>query len=308
MGNKTKRKYHKKRSKRSNRSKKIYKNYSKNQSKKVFKKLNCSPKTDFNYTCYSNDSLEKLKRKWNKSHSHHKILTNNPKKIWNELKDKMDNKCNTEKCWLNQQFIKNDLDSELSSFTFAPVAPDKWKRNPNEWLTSDDIVKVMKQFEHKYPSFVFIGPSPIDYDNKKLFGQCVWNQLCNFNLKTHIKKGKKKIGIIFNTDTHDLPGAHWICMFIDVNNKYIYYFDSNADPTPRHVTKFANNVKKQGNALGIKFKYYKNDTEHQKSDTECGMYVLYVISQLLKNKMDPIDFDKRVKDKEMEELRKILFN
>lgn len=293
-------------------SKKISKNRSKkrskNRSKKEFKKLNCSLKKEFDFTCFTSNSLEKLKQKWNRTHPASKILTNNPKEIWNKLKDQLDNKCTTEKCWLNQKFIKKDLDSELSSYTFAPVAPEKWKKNPNEWLTSDDIIRVMKQYEYKYPEFIFIGPSPIDYDNKKLFGQCVWNKLCNFNLKRQIKRGKKKIGIIFNTDPHTLPGAHWICMFIDINNNYIYYFDSNADRTPKQVNKFANNIIKQGTALGIKFKYLKNDTEHQKGDTECGMYVLYVITQLLKNKMTPKNFDKRVTDKEMEELRKVLFN
>ena len=306
MSNKTKKNHHKK--KYNKYSKKLFKKHSKNKSKKVFKKLNCSPKKDFNFTCFSSDSLEKIRRQWNKSHPDSKILTNNPKEMWEKLKDKIGNKCKTEKCWLNQKFMKNNVDSELASFTFAPVAPEKWKRNPNEWLTSDDIIKVMKQYEHEYRSYVFIGPSPIDYDNKKMFGQCVWNKLCNFNLQKHIKNGKTKIGIIFNTDPHNLPGSHWICMFIDINNNYIYYFDSNADATPRQINKFANKVIKQSNSLGIKFKYIKNTTEHQKSDTECGMYVLYIITQLLKNKMKPHNFNKRIKDKEMEDLRKILFN
>ena len=166
----------------------------------------------------------------------------------------------------------------------------------------------MRQFQYKYPSFAFIGPSPIDFNKKKSFGQCVWNKLCNFNLKNYIKNGKRQIGIVFNTDPHYLEGSHWICMFIDIDNRYIYYFDSNSDKTPKEIDNFANKVRKQGTALGIKFKYYKNDTEHQKSNTECGMYVLYVISQLLKKKMNPIDFDKRIKDKDMEELRKVLFN
>ena len=305
MRNKTKKNHNKNKSKNQNN-----KNKSKNQnkSKKVFKKLNCSPNKELDFTCYSSDSLEKLKQKWNRRHPNSKILTNNSKEIWDKLKDKLDNKCTTEKCWLNQKFMKNDVNSELTSYTFAPVSPEKWKTNPNEWLTSDDIIKVMKQYEHEYPKFNFIGPSPIDYDSKKMFGQCVWNKLCNFNLKNQIKRGKRMFGIIFNTDPHDLPGAHWICMFIDVNNSYIYYFDSNADSTPRQVNKFATNIIKQGAALGIKFNYVKNNTEHQKGETECGMYVLHIITQLLNNKLNPKNFNKRITDKEMEKLRKILFN
>ena len=59
-------------------------------------------------------------------------------------------------------------------------------------------MKVMRQYEHTFKNFIFIGPSPIDYDTRKLFGTCVWEELCNFNLNEYIKKKKDKIGIIFN--------------------------------------------------------------------------------------------------------------
>ena len=34
-----------------------------------------------------------------------------------------------------------------------------------------------------------------------------------------MKRGKTKIGIIFNTDPHDKPGQHWISMFINIKKK-----------------------------------------------------------------------------------------
>ena len=279
----------------------------KSKSKKVFKKLMCSPSQKTNYSCYSNDSLENLKRSWNSRHPDSKINTNNSREIWDALKNNMQNVCNTEKCWLNK-IIPDNLNQELKNYTFAPDAPNTWRKNPNEWLSSVDINKVMKQYEHEYPSFVFIGPSPIDFDNKKLFSQCVWNELCNFNLEDLIKKGKNKIGIVFNTDPHYLEGSHWVCVFIDINKQFIYYFDSNADETPEEINKLTKRIISQGNALKINFKYSENVTEHQKLDTECGMYVLYTISQLLENKKSPQMFKKRVPDKEMEKLRTVLFN
>ena len=48
--------------------------------------------------------------------------------------------------------------------TFAPNMPDTWKKNPREWLDSDNITDVMKQYEKANPTFEFIGPTPIDYD------------------------------------------------------------------------------------------------------------------------------------------------
>jgi len=39
------------------------------------------------------------------------------------------------------------VDSNLLNYTFAPKAPDDWKRKANEWLSSLDIEAVMKQYE-----------------------------------------------------------------------------------------------------------------------------------------------------------------
>jgi hypothetical protein len=301
MATKRKKKYRRKKSKSKTNDD------SKSKTRKI-KQLNCRPGTNHDFTCYSSQSLNKMRDLWNERHPDTKIASNNPREIWSSFKNNLSNVCDTEKCWLNQSFMNNKLDSELLNYTFAPNAPKIWKKNPNEWLNSLDINNVMKQYEYTYPSFTFIGPSPIDFNKKKMFGQCVWNELCNFDLESLIKKGKTKIGIIFNTDPHYLEGSHWICMFIDINNKYIYYFDSNADETPREILKLVDNIKNQADKLGIKMKYNRNNMEHQKSDTECGMYVLYVITQLLEHKMTPEMFKKRVPDSEMEKLRKVFFN
>ena len=51
--------------------------------------------------------------------------------------------------------------------------PESWKKKPNEWLSSVDITKVMKQYGSAYRDFEFLGPSPIDYDTHKYNGECV---------------------------------------------------------------------------------------------------------------------------------------
>ena len=275
--------------------------------KNNFKKLNCSPSKKLKFTCYSPRSLIKLKNEWNKDFPDKKIYSNDPYTIWNKLKNFLDKKCTNEKCWLSQSFISDNLDKNLTKNTFAPSAPPTWKKNPNEWLNSIDINNVMHQYEEKYPDFKFIGPSPIDFDKKKLFGQCVWNDLCNFSVKNYLNKGITKIGIILNTDPHYLSGSHWICLFVNLKKRFIYYFDSNADATPKQVKTFIQKVKNQANKINIKLDEYVNKTEHQKSDTECGMYVLYIITELLKHNKNP-NFKERIPDKDMENLRKIFFN
>ena len=73
----------------------------------------------------------------------------------------------------------------------------EWKDNINEWLSSIDIDQFMRQYEHAHKDFIFLGPSPIDFDSKKIYGECVWEELCHFNLRKLLKRNKKKIGVIF---------------------------------------------------------------------------------------------------------------
>jgi len=300
-----------KREKKSRKSRKSRKPKRSKRDKALTRGPQCAPQLkNKSYTCYSDESLHKLKVYWNSRHPDVLIETNNSHEIWNKLKEYMSNTCEQESCWLRQKFIANNLDTNLLSYTFAPSAPQKWGKSPNEWLTSTDLEKVMKQYENSYPCFTFLGPSPIDFDQKKVYGSCVWDELCKFNLQDYIKKGKNKIGIIFNTDPHNKPGSHWIALFIDIKKKFIFFFDSNGDPTPNKIKKLVERIQSQGKSLNIDFIFHQNyPKEHQKSDTECGIYVLFFIIQLIKNTKRPSFFQKEnIPDSEMESLRKIYFN
>ena len=291
---------------------KTYKKYNKNKNKnkntqKKLKQVKCSPTANKSFTCYSDNSLHLLKKFWNKRHPDSKITSNDSRDIWYKLKNNLSESCNRESCWLRQKFIKGNLNKELLSYTFAPKAPKIWRKNPNEWLTSVDIIKVMKQYEKKYKCFDFIGPSPIDYDYHKLYGECVWEELCNFDVNKHLKDGKFRIGIIFNTDPHYLEGSHWVSLFIDLKKNQIHYFDSVGDATPKRILKFVNTVKKQCNKIGKHMSFIENKVEHQKKNTECGVYSLFFIIEMLKTDKDYM-FHKEIPDEEIEKFRKEYFN
>ena len=300
-------------------------NKNKNDTKETFKKLQCAPKTKNEneenelreFSCYTKDALIKMKNLWNARHKDSMIRDKNPKDIWNSLKDKMKSACYNESCWLKQKFMENNLTDELSTYTFAPKSPSKWKENHNTWLNSNDIEKVMKQYEHTYPCFRFIGPTPIDFDKHVYQDKCVWDDLCQFDLLKYINDGISKIGIIFNTDPHDKSGAHWISLFIDLKKKFIFFFDSNGTKIPKEVKYFCNRVISQ--ALQVKTKEYPNGIKltydlnapfvHQESNTECGMYSLYLIITLLKDIHDYTFFKTtKITDELMENLRDKYFN
>ena len=270
----------------------------------------CSPiAKDKSYSCYSDDALHKLKELWNARHPDVKIETNKEKDIWHALKQHLSNVCESETCWLRQKFVDFKFKNELLNYTFAPYSPTSWKTNKNEWLTSVDLESVLKQYEHKHKNFIFIGPSPIDFDKQMLYNQCVWDELCKFDLQKLLKKGKTKIGLIFNTDPHNKSGAHWISMFIDVKKKYILFFDSVGDKPPNQVNELLDRIKEQGKQLNIDFNVIINKKSHQRGDTECGIYSLFIIIELLEGKKTPEYFlHNRIPDKEMEILRKKYFN
>jgi len=276
--------------------------------------INCSPKDEKemnDYTCYTDKSLFKLRDLWNNRHPDIKINSNKPKEIYNKLKGFLANVCNKESCWLKQKGVFGKVDNELSN-SFAPESPKEWKKNPNEWLTSVDIINVMKQYEKAYKCFDFIGPSPIDFDTRKLYGECVWNELCNFNITEQIKNGKTKIGIILNTDPHDGPGEHWISLFINIKKKEIFFFDSTGDEPPKEVLNFVNRIKEQGNKMNppISFKYDSNEgVEHQYGNTECGIYSLYFIVHMLEDKTTGHYLKTHIlRDSYMNKFRKVYFN
>ena len=275
---------------------------------KTFKKLNCHPrKSKKRQTCYDDSELVILKDDWNKQRPDQKIYVSNPLEIWNELKNKIAD-CPQELCWVDKIVKDSTLKSKLYN-NFVPKRPDSWNTNKNEWLDSNNIKNVLDQYKEHYKYFTYLGPSPMDFD-KKIRGVCVWPELCNLSLKDQLKKGITKIGIVLNIDKHTKGGSHWVGLFIDLKEKYIFYFDSCDGDTPVEVTVFTNKMVNQAKALNIKLRRFTNrGLQHQEGTTECGMYVLYFIINLLEKTKNVAYFKKnRIPDENMEEFRTIYFN
>jgi hypothetical protein len=279
--------------------------------------LNCAPKGPnkiTNYSCYSKDSLLELKKLWNARHLDSQIKSNNPKIVHKTLKKYLRNICDSERCWLKQNEYFGQISDEIKE-SFTPNYPISWLKNPNQWLSSHDIINVMYQYEIAYPNFAFIGPSPIDFDKGKLNGngKCVWEELCNFNLNQMLKQGKKHIGIIFNTDPHTKSGEHWISLFIDIPEMKILYFDSGGSEMPKEIKILVDKIIKQGNVLKptkIKFKFdTTRGVSHQLKNSECGMYSLFFIINMLEENLDEKFLKNNLfRDKYITQFREIYFN
>ena len=316
----------------------------KSANKRVTRKtMRCSPvvdgKTATDQTCYTNDILLKLREAYHKNHPDQPpIATTQPAQIHRELKRRLHATCPaTEDCWLKE--LPTAQRQYIDKRIFAPDQPDEWSNNPQEWLSNFDIEEVLHQYEVSHPHFLFIGPTPIDFDTKIEAdkGTCVWNDLCNFDLAECVRRGKTHVGIIFNLDTHDQDGSHWVSMFICVPTKRVYYFDSAANPTPPEIQKFVQRLQRQSAQIDAKsddrrpvdfgrnagepteegrrsFNYDENfPNQHQRSNTECGMYSLYFIITMLKTLQPTATWSRKFKrgkipDRTMIQLRNVYYN
>lgn len=285
----------------------------KNKTKKKYLKMNCGPsvkKTIHKWSCYSNEMLFKLKKDYNEHHTD-KIRSNTPLQIWKSLKNKI-NWCEKEDCWLNE-IHDETLKKEICDTVFSPYSPKSWKNNPNEWLSNIDIRNVMQQYEKKYNDFLFLGPTPIDFDSK-IHEECVERTICLLSIQEQLKRKINKIGIVFNLDKHNQSGSHWVSMFIDLKKHFIFYFDSAGEKIPNEIEILKNRIIEEANTLSMSFKYIDNEgIEHQKGGTECGMYSLYFLITMLN---EQISLKKKIQiftkqiipDKYVEKYRKIYYN
>lgn len=69
------------------------------------------------------------------------------------------------------------------------------------------------------------------------------------------------------------------------------------------------NIKKQGAQMvpPIFFNYKVNKIKHQSGDTECGVYSLYFIINMIKDSAKKIK-TKKISDAQMEKYRNVYFN
>jgi Ulp1 family protease len=145
-----------------------------------------------------------------------------------------------------------------------------------------------------------------------MFGECVWEELCNFNLSEQIKNGKTKIGMIFNTHPHTKSGEHWLSMFINIKKGKIFFFDSVGNQIPKQIMALVNRIIEQGNNLNPKINFIFDQNypvEHQYENTECGIYSLYFIIHMLEDKITEHYLKTHIlRDEYIEKFRKIYFN
>jgi hypothetical protein len=233
----------------------------------------CSTNTNFDIdkTCFSHSSLKKIAKAYT-NYTNDPINLNQPKSsLLKDIKTKISHcgeySINGDLCIKNLPYIQKLKDKEIEYFTFKPHRYDN-----GEMLTSLDIENVINQLEKSNRNFKFLNAVPIDVYNPKIARQ----YLKHTNIHKLISK-YSYISIVFNLDPHYMDGSHWVCIFIDVKNKEIEYFDSMGRKMPSSIKLFLDNLK-------LNFEIKNKNKKIQGYNSNCGVYCIYFIEQRLKGK------------------------
>ena len=260
-------------------------------------------------SCYSKQQLVTIATAYNRKYSDKPPIPLSVSKddLWNHLDRRMQQQCDTESCWLDKLQIESRIVNQYGSSPFRPRGP----ANNNQWLSTVNIREVLKQYEDVYPDFIALGPVPID------FCKLAYNEVCNINLKQVISKGKRRIGIVFNTDPSDKPGKHWVSMFIDLSGNpdqwEVNYFDSygraKVAPEIRNLIK---NLKTQHPSMIVRMNcsddFCTAMVNHQKLNTECGVYSInFIVERLHGRSWKDMVTDNLYDDATVARKRKVFF-
>ena len=257
----------------------------------------CAPgSSDHNFTCFTHDSLKKIAKAYNKTHSGKIRISSGKKELWRDIQDKLNNECGDETCWIGLGFVKNIKDINIKEYTFKPVIP----RGRYQWLSTSDINAVLKQYQKLFKGkFKYLGALPIDFAK-------INRTMKNFNISRELKKGFETVGVVFNLDPHNKKGSHWVSLFIDARGNVVTidFFDSYGDEPPKEIQNFIKRLQKQ---LSYKVKVRVNTIRHQRKKSECGMYsLLFIIDRLLGVSFDNF-VSNVIRDKIANDMRKVIF-
>jgi hypothetical protein len=192
-------------------------------------------------------------------------------------------------CWLKQPFAVADGDARaLARRNFKPAKPSAWTANKNTWLTNVDIESVMRQYADADKRFEFMGVHPIDFTNV-YDGKCISADICALRLAAKKRSGTQCLGFVFNTDTHDKGGRHWISLFVGLRpscaNYGVFFYDSVAEPPPARLRKYMDDLhaqmKREAGAVGKKVPRLETNSERrQYMGSECGVYALLFLVRM----------------------------
>jgi hypothetical protein len=230
--------------------------------------------------CSDRESLDRLRQALNIPHSNPEAIIKRAKEIRG---------CATESCLFKEH-------KQVLTERFKPEGP--WQST--KWLSNKDIDDVLLQYSEKFPRFKHVEFQMRDFEKQG-------GELARVNWP-EVAKNYDFLGCVLNTDLSSGSGEHWTPFFVDFRNGTVEYFDSAGQPPLDEFVSFTVKVAHTLSKMGRKFTdHCITKVEHQKENTECGVYSLfYILSRLHGVSYKAFEY-KRVDDNMMVMFRRSLF-
>lgn len=239
---------------------------------------------------------------------------------------------------LRQDFVQSikkadrDLYYELMLDTFAPRGPqccEPYRDSPDccPWLSNFDIMRVMYQYQRKYPQFLFLDAPSADFRDHD-----IWQMSSTHFRFEDIAARYTQFAAVINLDLRHEGGSHWVMLFCDIPRRSIYFFDStgNSPYYRRHdepyIVQFMLQVASKmtgrdysGADLRARLErgvdglrddavsILINRFRHQTGTTECGVYAIHTIVRLLQGEDFLAICRNKIPDEQMARNRRLYF-
>jgi len=171
----------------------------------------------------------------------------------------------------------------MDLLSVPPPAPDNKLLLNRPWSTTQ-VEDAMKYIEKRYPGFMFLETTPMDFNSKNETGQCLVSELCKFNIQDVLQKYKTSFGIVFNTHPSYMPGGHWICIYCCLKSGRVCYYDSYGFLPEKEILKLMEKIQTQYKSIfGKKMTMLYNDYQNQRKNVECGTFCIMFLSEMAKH-------------------------
>jgi hypothetical protein len=263
------------------------------------KRLRCSPNKENTsvYTCFSKSALVKIAKSYNSCHNERIRLTQTKRLLYDSIVNRLGE---DETKWLDISFVSKLNNKDINT-SLRSKKPLSWSKNKYEWLSTPELTDAMVQYEKKYKDFKYLGTVPSDCPSS------IYCELSSINIKDMYKKKYRKLAVVYNLDTHNKPGSHWVALFINITKNTISYYDSYGIKYPIHIGKYIKTLTTQFKNMNRKVIVEYNKKRHQFGGTECGMYSINFIVKSLDNISLKTISKQNITDKEMNNLRDVIY-
>lgn len=240
------------------------------------------------------------------------IAAMNKARVKNELE--LLNSVQFKKTGISNEEIQNELEAHFKAY--GP-------RHSTAWLSNLNIDETLLKWAIEFDDFYYCPFAMIDFEKtnillNRITMSGVYNGIHSLYLGEkfgYVDRYHKYFACVINTDVSTGPGQHWMAIFVDMSlkktkNATIEFFNSTGERAQASIQRWQAKQKKdieENLKMSATILDATNGTEHQKSNTECGVYSLYYIRSRLEGK--PIEYFSadRIPDKHMILFRQYLF-